>query len=341
MSQFTKILLLAAATASIAAAVHAQTACYYRIGFRDGMDSDPDEEFIVMTRDPSVIAVAEDELSLPSDLRGRHVNGYREYDYGSGRYSFDGNTPANDWVWQFTPGNWVLAEMSIEICDGRPTTFDESNHFCPWLSYVKGHIIVAANFTAFSTQWQGLGDLLVEWTTMGEMASSHFEVQVTVSDEPEDFQTVATEPATGGPLILTDYQVLVSGLADGLNYVRVAAFDLNGHYVYSDVLGLDPSLDVPPSRGGFTLLPNHPNPFNPRTTIVFIAPDGGGVACLTIHDARGRLQQRLENGYQASGRHEITWDGRDERGRNLPSGAYFCCLVSGDERLVRKVSLLR
>ncbi len=47
-----------------------------------------------------------------------------------------------------------------------------------------------------------------------------------------------------------------------------------------------------------------------------------GPVTVTIHDARGRTVRRL-SAEVAGGRAQLQWDGRDEAGRNVASGAYF------------------
>ena len=69
-------------------------------------------------------------------------------------------------------------------------------------------------------------------------------------------------------------------------------------------------------------LRNHPNPFNPSTTITFAVPESGE-ARLTVHDARGHLVRTLVDGPLASGEHQVQWHGRDDRGRRLASGVYL------------------
>lgn len=322
----------------------AQSARYYRIGFHFGLGSDPDEEFIVKTSDPSVIANAEAQLLMPIMGRLLHVNGFLEYDHGSGRYSFDGNTPPNEWYWQFQPDHWILAEASTEICDGRPTTWDESNHFCPWSSFVLSHIVVAADFTAFQAQRNGPEVLNVTWTTAAEVDASHFEVQVTSEPTATGFFTVATEPAVNPPIGSTDYEVDVEDpAAAGWTFVRIVAFDTSGHYVYSDVEELDPLSGTPQTtpNAGYVLHPNRPNPFNPRTLITFDVPAGGGTVTLDIYDARGRRVRRLGTGFHGEGRHQTSWDGADERGKPVPSGTYFCCLSAAGHCYTRKLILAR
>jgi aminopeptidase N len=67
---------------------------------------------------------------------------------------------------------------------------------------------------------------------------------------------------------------------------------------------------------------NHPNPFNPSTTIGFTLPDYGR-AQLRIYDTSGRQVRQLFDAVTEAGDYEVVWDGRDTRGRSLPSGVYF------------------
>lgn len=62
--------------------------------------------------------------------------------------------------------------------------------------------------------------------------------------------------------------------------------------------------------------------------ITFVAPVAGEVQ-LTLFDVMGRAVRRLAPGPRAAGRHEVVWDGRDDRGRWLASGRYFARLVLG------------
>ncbi|MBK7702396.1 MAG: hypothetical protein IPI34_05605 [bacterium] len=68
-----------------------------------------------------------------------------------------------------------------------------------------------------------------------------------------------------------------------------------------------------------------PNPFNPRTEIVLTLPRAGK-AEVRIHDVQGRVVKRLEIGAGVAGENRITWQGVDEQGREVASGAYFAAL---------------
>jgi hypothetical protein len=79
----------------------------------------------------------------------------------------------------------------------------------------------------------------------------------------------------------------------------------------------------------------------PITTIKFSAPVGGGHVTLEVIDVAGRVVRTLVDGYRGEGEHGATWNGRDEAGREVASGVYFCRLTAPDTELTRKMLLLK
>ncbi len=88
------------------------------------------------------------------------------------------------------------------------------------------------------------------------------------------------------------------------------------------------------------LAQNRPNPFNPRTDIAFDLPRSGH-ARLAIYAPDGRRIATLVDGDMPAGPHTTTWDGRDDRGRAVPSGTYFYRLETADGAFARRLSLVR
>jgi len=90
------------------------------------------------------------------------------------------------------------------------------------------------------------------------------------------------------------------------------------------------------------LLGNHPNPFNPRTTIFFELDEASPIT-LRIFDMRGRTIASFTRGeLVADRRHEIVWDGLDQAGRAVPSGVYLYSLeTSRGVSATRRMSLIR
>jgi subtilisin-like proprotein convertase family protein len=99
------------------------------------------------------------------------------------------------------------------------------------------------------------------------------------------------------------------------------------------------TLDEPAPRR-FDLAQNHPNPFNPRTTIVFSLPRDAQTA-LRIYDLQGRLVSTLLNETMSAGEHRVVWDGSDASGHGVAAGTYVYELRSGSRRLTRSMVLLK
>jgi hypothetical protein len=98
---------------------------------------------------------------------------------------------------------------------------------------------------------------------------------------------------------------------------------------YSGILSIDTVTGVGDNASGppqATLLATiYPNPFNPRTTIGYELAEAATLK-LAIYDVRGMQVRVLEAGNRPSGRHQVTWDGQDDKGRAVPTGTYFCRL---------------
>jgi len=85
----------------------------------------------------------------------------------------------------------------------------------------------------------------------------------------------------------------------------------------------------------FTLLQNHPNPFNPLTQISYSIADKGHVR-LTVYDVRSREIMRLVDEVKSAGTYSA-----DFNGSALSSGVYVYRLETGDEVLTKKMVLMK
>jgi hypothetical protein len=94
------------------------------------------------------------------------------------------------------------------------------------------------------------------------------------------------------------------------------------------------AVPAPIARTTFRLSPSTPNPFHTSTSFVISTPSEGD-AEIRIFDVRGRLVRRLDQRLPA-GSHAIRWDGRDDSGREAPSGALFYEVTVDGARQARK-----
>jgi hypothetical protein len=85
---------------------------------------------------------------------------------------------------------------------------------------------------------------------------------------------------------------------------------------------------------------NHPNPFNPSTTIRYELGAAADVR-LRVFDAAGRRVRTLVDAREGAGPHAVVFDGRDDAGRPMASGVYFYRLEAGAYAQTRKMVLLK
>ena len=102
---------------------------------------------------------------------------------------------------------------------------------------------------------------------------------------------------------------------------------------------VDPLADAPPAAPALTL-DAHPSPFNPRTTLTLRGAPAGPVT-VTVHDPRGRVVRVLRARADGAESVSVTWDGRDQAGRDAPAGVYTARAASGSRSSACKLTLLR
>jgi hypothetical protein len=91
----------------------------------------------------------------------------------------------------------------------------------------------------------------------------------------------------------------------------------------------------------YSLAQNHPNPFNPVTTINYSIAERGHVT-LKVYNVAGQLVRTLVDDVQApEAVKPVTWKGINNNGQPVSSGVYFYKLTSKDFTQTRKMVLLK
>ena len=96
----------------------------------------------------------------------------------------------------------------------------------------------------------------------------------------------------------------------------------------------------PPPLSATALLQNHPNPFNPTTSIRFELKHDADVT-LSVFDASGALVATLAAGPYKQGSHDVVWNGTDAKGGRVGSGVYFYRLDTQGQTFTKKMVLLK
>lgn len=119
--------------------------------------------------------------------------------------------------------------------------------------------------------------------------------------------------------------------------------DLFGRVTFSGDLVLGTSTDV----RDYGVLPreygirgNYPNPFNPATTLEIALPAADRVD-IDIYNITGQRVRSLTSGLYTGGVHEITWNGRDDRGMRVTTGLYVACMTASDRVSTHSMLLMK
>lgn len=108
-------------------------------------------------------------------------------------------------------------------------------------------------------------------------------------------------------------------------------------FVLEPEVGVDDDIQYP-----VTSLSNHPNPFNPSTTISF-SLDNNQNGEIEIFNLKGqKVKTFVINSSTEQVIHSVTWNGDDESGKSLSSGVYLYKLsVDGKSTAINKCLMLK
>jgi len=98
--------------------------------------------------------------------------------------------------------------------------------------------------------------------------------------------------------------------------------------------------DYQPIPNVYILGQNHPNPFNPVTTIRYDLPEDAMVN-ITIYDMIGRRIKTLIKNEQATGYRTVVWDGCNDAGLPVSPGLYLYTIKAGNYVQTKKMVLLK
>jgi hypothetical protein len=108
-----------------------------------------------------------------------------------------------------------------------------------------------------------------------------------------------------------------------------------------ELIRLDPATGINPAMPAHSLTCySYPNPFNPTTRIHFELPQTSRVN-LTVFTASGEYVASLLNRTLPAGSHNVVWEGTNDTGRPVASGAYFYMLTTNSSRASGRMILIK
>jgi hypothetical protein len=205
-----------------------------------------------------------------------------------------------------------------------------------------GDIAVTAILVPFDTVELGRAYApAVEVKNLGTIADMA-RVRFYISDSYFDTTRVALQPGR------TDTAFLPTWTPGGLGTVTVRCTvatlkpDLvtgNNEISKSVYVGPYGIEEQPAGNARFTLFGSSQNPARAHAAIRYSLAEAGPVE-LRIFSASGELVRVLETGSRAPGMHQVLWDGRDELGRPVGRGTWFCRMTAGSFQAVSKLTTI-
>jgi len=160
-----------------------------------------------------------------------------------------------------------------------------------------------------------------------------------VSGAPEGNVLNTASKMQYNPLLVTKGNVAYAVWADGRSSGKTEILGLYAQKLSNETVSADdPAIPAP---GSFELLQNHPNPFNPSTSISLLIKEASPAIELSIYNARGQLVRTLFKGMLEKGSHAVVWDGTDNNGKSVSSGIYHYRLSNGTHSQTKRMVLMK
>jgi hypothetical protein len=141
-------------------------------------------------------------------------------------------------------------------------------------------------------------------------------------------------PATVDPVIITDgnLQIHISSCDNPPVFAQGTQTGISETSLDASQPGVETG-ETPDGMSDLQLYRPMPNPFAHTTRFAYSVPSGNGVAVdIAVYDLAGRRVKGLVSGTVDAGRHETSWDGRDEGGFRVNNGVYFIHSTIGSQR---------
>ncbi len=230
-----------------------------------------------------------------------------------------------------------IASVTTDI-DGqtRSTTF-------PYMGADESATTLPVQLTSFTAE-AGKNGAVLRWSTATETNCAGFEVEKRVvssqwSVDSHQWSVVSGQwekigfvAGAGNSATPKEYSYVDNSVTAGRFVYRLKQLDNDGKFEYFGNAEIE--IGIAPKE--ITLGENFPNPFNPSTTIRFSVREDAQTT-LRVYDAIGREVATLFDGpAQAERFYDVRFDGT-----GMASGLYFYTLQSGNQRIVKRMLMLK
>jgi len=201
-----------------------------------------------------------------------------------------------------------------------------------WNVIIEDSITIPVELNNFTANADN-GKVYLSWETSSETNNYGFFIErkhIAVGENVNEWIEVGFEEGNGTTTERKNYSFVDQLVNDGTYHYRLKQTDFDGSFKYSNEVEI--SLF---SVKDFELSQNYPNPFNPTTTISFQLPQESYIS-LKVFDAIGTEVETIAQGKFPAGVHEVIFNAE-----NLSSGLYLYQIISGANKLTRKMMVVK
>lgn len=175
-------------------------------------------------------------------------------------------------------------------------------------------------------------NVTLNWSTAWEENNMRFDVQRKIANSEGQWLTIGSVAGNGTTYEQKNYNYVDKNLVSGKYDYRLVQIDFDGNSTADFNLTQSVEVGIPST---FALAQNYPNPFNPNTKIAFEIPVESFVK-LAIYDMSGREVSVLVNNVVTPGYFVAEFNGS-----SLASGVYFYRLVTSNNVITKKMTLIK
>ena len=193
-----------------------------------------------------------------------------------------------------------------------------------WASSYRPEGPLPVQFGSFSAEKKSETQALLQWHTISENNSSHFEIER--SSNAVNFTPIGKVNAAGTATTPRHYRYTDAKVLTGYNYYRIKQFDKNGQFVYTPTRMLQFEVN---QKGNYMA---YPNPAGSYVMVANTAPAGTGRVVINLADANGRMvkQWKLPDGLNSPVK--LTLQG-------IAKGVYVLHIVAENQQSVQKLMI--
>ena len=280
---------------------------------------------LVPDNEGGAVAVWEDKRNGATDV---DIYAQRIYSDGSIHWSVNGEAVCN------ATGSQAVPVIVTDGWNGAHIAWKDPRSGTAYVYAQRidgaGNTVVATMLQSFAAAWSD-GGIRIDWT-LSEIDDDAGFVVSRAAGAPGDFARIPSEQITREGL---SFSFVDTGCEPGTTYYYRVEVSSGTDRMLLFETG---AVETPPAE--LALGQNHPNPFNPSTTIRYQVPERCRVT-LDVYSVGGDLVARLYEGYRERGAYTASWNGCDAKGAQMSSGVYLYRLRAGKETLSRKMILLR